>query len=169
MQWPELMLFDHQLASVRSGADRAVFVEDPAPHTIVRRYAVLASSMMLLLSKFETDEQGVWLRMGWDLFNFPVSIHDAEMSGDWVILETRSSVEFVSLHTSTKEILWSRCNPNASAVGSLRHPYNSCIKMEERPKATACRLVVRGILASPFMAASPPPYRRAKKTVGCCD
>mmetsp|Transcript_23537 Transcript_23537/g.64882 ORF Transcript_23537/g.64882 Transcript_23537/m.64882 type:complete len:760 (+) Transcript_23537:107-2386(+) len=58
MLWPKLkMLFDHQLASVRSGADRAVFVEDPAPHTIVRRYAVLASSMMLLLSKFETDEQ----------------------------------------------------------------------------------------------------------------
>jgi len=53
------LLFDHQLASVRNGTERAVFVEDPSPHTIVRRYAILASSMMLLMSKFESDEQGV--------------------------------------------------------------------------------------------------------------
>jgi len=52
------MLFDHQLASVRTGTGHAVCSESPAPHPVIRRYAALASSMMLLTSKFEVDEQG---------------------------------------------------------------------------------------------------------------
>lgn len=55
------LVFDNQLSSVRQGSERALFTESPTPHTVVRRYASLSASMLLLLAAYDTDAPGGYL------------------------------------------------------------------------------------------------------------
>lgn len=52
------LLFDHQLNSIRLGAERTLFTESPAPHFVVRRYAALAASMLLLMAEYDGQTPG---------------------------------------------------------------------------------------------------------------
>ncbi|KAJ9512046.1 hypothetical protein QJQ45_004603 [Haematococcus lacustris] len=59
--WPRLkLLFDNQLHSVRSGQERILFNDSPAPHPAVKRYAALAASMLLLMAEYDTDTPGMF-------------------------------------------------------------------------------------------------------------
>jgi len=61
MLWPRLkMLFDMQLASVRTGLERQLFTDSVAVHTVAKRYAALASSMLLLMAEYDSDETGLF-------------------------------------------------------------------------------------------------------------
>jgi hypothetical protein len=57
---PMQMLFDAQLASVRAGSERQIFSGDAnaGVHYVVKRYAALAASMLLLMAEYESDESG---------------------------------------------------------------------------------------------------------------
>ena len=52
------VLFDQQLASVRGGTEKALFVDSVAVHSVAKRYAALASSMLLLMAEYDSDETG---------------------------------------------------------------------------------------------------------------
>jgi hypothetical protein len=52
------LLFDNQLGSVRSGTERTLFNESPLPHPVVKRYAALAASMLLLMAEYDSDAPG---------------------------------------------------------------------------------------------------------------
>ncbi|KAG2482867.1 hypothetical protein HYH03_018212 [Edaphochlamys debaryana] len=59
--WPRFkLLFDAQLQSVRPGAERALFVDSPAPHFVTRRYAALASSVLVLMAGYDSGDPGVF-------------------------------------------------------------------------------------------------------------
>ena len=55
------VLFDHQLASVRSGTEKQLFHDSVAVHSVAKRYAALTSSMLLLMAEYDSDESGVWM------------------------------------------------------------------------------------------------------------
>ncbi len=50
------LVFDNQLASVRQGTERQLFQESPAPHAVVRRYAALSASMLLLMAQYDAAD-----------------------------------------------------------------------------------------------------------------
>lgn len=59
--WPRFkILFDGQLSSVRSGTERVLFQESVSVHGVVKRYAALASSMLLLMAEYDSDESGLF-------------------------------------------------------------------------------------------------------------
>lgn len=59
--WPRFKaLFDVQLSSVRSGTERTLFAESVSVHPVVKRYAALTSSMLLLMAEYDSDESGLF-------------------------------------------------------------------------------------------------------------
>ncbi len=55
---PPQLLFDAQLQSVRAGTERALWVDATAPHFVTRRYAALASSVLVLMAGYDSGEPG---------------------------------------------------------------------------------------------------------------
>ncbi len=55
---PLQLLFDNQLASVRTGTERLLFAESPLPAPVAKRYASLAASMLALMAEYDTDTPG---------------------------------------------------------------------------------------------------------------
>lgn len=65
MLWPRFkVIFDGQLASVKSGAERPLFQESeshaPSVHGVAKRYAALASAMLVLMAEYDSDESGLF-------------------------------------------------------------------------------------------------------------
>lgn len=65
MLWPRFkVIFDGQLASVKSGAERSLFQDSmnhsPSIHGVAKRYAALASSMFVLMAEYDSDESGLF-------------------------------------------------------------------------------------------------------------
>mmetsp|Transcript_35681 Transcript_35681/g.90202 ORF Transcript_35681/g.90202 Transcript_35681/m.90202 type:complete len:761 (-) Transcript_35681:796-3078(-) len=75
--WPRFkMIFDNQSSSLRSGMERTLFNDSVQPHPVVRRYAALASSMLVLMSGFEADASG----------SFKPAAYQDMMSRLWAVL-----------------------------------------------------------------------------------
>ncbi|GAX77086.1 hypothetical protein CEUSTIGMA_g4532.t1 [Chlamydomonas eustigma] len=59
--WPRFkVLFDQQLASVRSGTERTLFQDSSSVHFVTKRYAALASSLLLLMTEYDSEESGLF-------------------------------------------------------------------------------------------------------------
>ena len=54
------MLHDSQLASIRVGTERVLFLESPSVHFVTKRYAALASSLLVLMAGYDQDDPGIF-------------------------------------------------------------------------------------------------------------
>ncbi|GMH45399.1 hypothetical protein BSKO_13356 [Bryopsis sp. KO-2023] len=65
--WPRFKaLFDTQLASIQGGNERALSTNSPLVHAVTRRYASLVSSMMVLTTGYDEEEEGSFQVSGFD-------------------------------------------------------------------------------------------------------